>query len=441
MKGKLFLFSHQFKNKKRMKISEPKLFISGLLMVVLFSMCSKKDDNTGTETENKNPTASLSISPNSGTLETDFVLDASASTDPETSSDKLEVKWDWEGDGTWDTDYSDVKKVSRKYTATGTFFPEVMVKDEEGLTSKGIGLITVNGGGGTAPSATISVSPGNGNTETLFSFDASGSNDLETPNNELQFRWDFDGDGTWDSDFDLNSNSSKTFSTAGSYTAYVEVLDTDNMSDIASITIIVEDAPPVGCPETFTDSRDGKIYKAIEIGDQCWMAENLNVGIMLDGNSNQTNNATLEKYCYDDNQGNCDEYGGLYQWDEMMAFTTEEGATGICPNGWHIPSDVEWQMLEVNMGMSYDEASSTNLRGTDEGTKLKVGGSSGFEGLLAGDRLSGGGFSFIAEYATFSTSSGQSNLAWSRYLFADKEQILRNKFDKTFGYSVRCVKD
>ena len=74
---------------------------------------------------------------------------------------------------------------------------------------------------------------------------------------------------------------------------------------------------------TFTDSRDGKEYKTVKIGEQVWMAENLNF-------------AAEDSKCYEDNASNCDKYGRLYNW---------EMAKEVCPNGWHLPSDAEWQTL------------------------------------------------------------------------------------------------
>jgi hypothetical protein len=66
----------------------------------------------------------------------------------------------------------------------------------------------------------------------------------------------------------------------------------------------------------------GQIYNTVAIGYQCWLKENLNIGTRINGSQNQTDNGIIEKYCYDDNESNCDEYGGLYQWDEMMQYTT-----------------------------------------------------------------------------------------------------------------------
>ena len=92
----------------------------------------------------------------------------------------------------------------------------------------------------------------------------------------------------------------------------------------------------------FIDARNNKLYQTILIGEQCWMKENLNIGEIINGTQEQTNNSIIEKYCHDNIGTNCDIYGGLYQWDEVMQYLTNEGVQGICPQGWHIPTDAEW---------------------------------------------------------------------------------------------------
>jgi len=98
------------------------------------------------------------------------------------------------------------------------------------------------------------------------------------------------------------------------------------------------------------------------IGTQCWFKENLNVGTMINGTHNQTNNSVIEKYCYNNLTSNCDIYGGLYQWGEMVQYLNGTSNTttwnppptgnvqGICPTGWHIPKDAEWTVLTTYLG-------------------------------------------------------------------------------------------
>ncbi|MBK7175282.1 MAG: hypothetical protein IPH84_19155 [Bacteroidales bacterium] len=121
------------------------------------------------------------------------------------------------------------------------------------------------------------------------------------------------------------------------------------------------------CGQPIIDSRDGKEYNTVLIDSQCWLAENLNIGTRINGSDNQTNNGVIQKYCMNDLESNCSIYGGLYQWDEMMNYTSSSSANpsgrqGICPEGWHIPSLNELcQMqtfLDPTMLCSTDDANS-----------------------------------------------------------------------------------
>ena len=105
---------------------------------------------------------------------------------------------------------------------------------------------------------------------------------------------------------------------------------------------------------------DGKTYKTIKIGTQTWMAENLN-------SSNHNNGAS---YCYDNDSNSCDKYGRLYTWEAAVEM-------GQKIDGWHLPTDEEWQVLEKELGMPPFELDNERLRGAIEGvgTKLKEGGS------------------------------------------------------------------
>jgi len=213
------------------------------------------------------------------------------------------------------------------------------------------------------------------------------------------------------------------------------------------------------CGNPITDSRDSKTYNTVLIGSQCWFAQNLNVGTRINGSQNQTNNGIIEKYCYSDNESNCDVYGGLYQWNELMNYTTSSnsnpsGRQGICPTGWHVPSDAEWCQMEIFLDATV-VCENTGWRGTDAGGKMKETGtthwsspntgatnSSGFTALPGGLRGSGGGFVYLADDAYFwSAAESSSASAWSRYLDYNLAQVRRNYNDKTYGFSGRCVKD
>jgi uncharacterized protein (TIGR02145 family) len=197
---------------------------------------------------------------------------------------------------------------------------------------------------------------------------------------------------------------------------------------------------PGGCPSSATDA-DSNTYTVVELGDQCWLGENLNVGTRINGASDQTDNSTIEKYCYNDLESNCDTYGGLYQWDEAMQYVATESAQGICPAGWHIPSDDDWKTLEMHLGMSQAEADGIGWRGTDEGTKLQSGGSSGLNIPLAGYRSGVGSFDVLGSRAVLWSSSESGTAAWRRNLDSSQPGVNRFAHSQSNGFSLRCVKD
>jgi uncharacterized protein (TIGR02145 family) len=212
----------------------------------------------------------------------------------------------------------------------------------------------------------------------------------------------------------------------------------------------------VNCGDYFIDSRDGKEYNTVLIGNQCWMRENLNIGTMINGSNNQTDNGSIEKYCYDDDASNCDTYGGLYQWNEMMQYVTTEGVQGICPDGWHIPTDTEWKILEGELGMSTSDANITGWRGNTQGSMLAGNGylwidgsmdsnadftKSGFTALPAGYRNTNGSFGNFTYNALFWSSSEDGPDAWRRGLGYNNAQVSRNLDTQAYGFSVRCARD
>lgn len=177
----------------------------------------------------------------------------------------------------------------------------------------------------------------------------------------------------------------------------------------------------------------------LTIGSQRWAKANLNVGTMVTGVTAQTNNSSIEKYCYSSSESNCTTYGALYQWDEAMGYTNTEGAQGICPAGSHIPSDNDWKIMEVALGMTQAAADMTGGRGTDQGTQLKSGGSSGLNLPFAGYRNTDGSFGNLSSSAYLWSSSESGSNAWNRGLDASSSVGRGATNLKTFGFSVRCL--
>jgi len=234
------------------------------------------------------------------------------------------------------------------------------------------------------------------------------------------------------------------------------------------------------CFEWWDASRSTWI--TMSCGCQFWMAANMNVGTRIDGTSEQDDGSVVEKYCYNDVEANCDIYGGLYQWAEAMQIdytynTTDyptdytcdpcgsSGRQGICPSGYHIPTDLEWSRYEYCVESSISPTGSTSLstfqnntgwRGSTDnagpGAKMKVTSSnspswdgtnaSGFAALPAGYRNTDGSFNFLGSDAYFwSASERPSTNAWNRSLDSGYSQSHRSYYYKKYGFSVRCLKN
>jgi len=178
----------------------------------------------------------------------------------------------------------------------------------------------------------------------------------------------------------------------------------------------------------------------ITVGTQRWARKNLNVGTLTATLTASSDNGIVEKYCFLHNESNCTSYGALYQWNEVMNWTTAEGAQGICPLGSHIPSDNDWKILEMHLGMSQATADLEFWRGTNQGTQLKVGGASGLEIPLAGFRYPNGSAYGNQTIVTLLWSSTESTTnAWLRGLFNSNTNIERVVDNKDYGYSARCL--
>jgi uncharacterized protein (TIGR02145 family) len=190
------------------------------------------------------------------------------------------------------------------------------------------------------------------------------------------------------------------------------------------------------CPPTV--NYEGKVYNTVVIGNQCWLKENLDVGVMIQGNQNQTNNGVIEKYCYGNNANNCNQYGGLYQWSEAMQYADTAGARGICPEGWHIPTREEFETLT-----SFIDCDGNALKAIGQGIGGGAGtNTSGFSAMMGGRRYSVGTFGSSGSLSVFWTSTAFSEFyGIYLHLYSTGKNVGLPDLARGYGYSIRCIKD
>lgn len=240
------------------------------------------------------------------------------------------------------------------------------------------------------------------------------------------------------------------------------------MSDLLSLLSVFGscESQAFACGEPV--SYQGDEYATVLIGEQCWFAENLRNSVYNNGDSIPSNlddatwgNLTsggVATYgedggCGDDSPdiNACDplqseaEYGHLYNWHAVI------DPRGLCPDGWHIPSDEEWMILELALGMDELQVGNTGWRGSDQGMEMKAefGWSnegngtnvSGFRGLPGGYRGISGYFYGAGSRGDWWTSSADSSGAWSRQLSSNYTDFFRGSITPQDGFSVRCIYD
>jgi uncharacterized protein (TIGR02145 family) len=214
-----------------------------------------------------------------------------------------------------------------------------------------------------------------------------------------------------------------------------------------------EGIPCPGVPYIYYKSLK---YHTVQIGTQCWLKEYLNVGTMIPASMDMTDNGVLEKYCYDDDTLSCNYWGALYQWNEIMKYTIINGTQGICPYGWHIPTDEEIKQLEGYVDSFYPigdpEWDRNGPRGFDVGLNLKskTGWNSlnngldkyGFAAYPTGFRTYYGNWQDWGLSSGYWSSTGDSVGAYTRVLLDEiYYQQKRNAHVTNLGFSVKCLKD
>src|SRR5690606_24990583 len=190
------------------------------------------------------------------------------------------------------------------------------------------------------------------------------------------------------------------------------------------------------CPTTVSDV-DGNVYPTVKIGGKCWMKENLNT-------TKDASGSGITRHCYENNSQNCDNSGGLYTWNTAMNGASSSNAIpsnvlGICPTGWHLPSDAEWCDFETILGLQ--NACATNFfRGEPLGTELKAAtpvwngtDTHGFSAIESGWGNSVGGWPSADFVGFWSSTENSANLAnaWFRALAETNDGVNRNSNTKT----------
>ncbi len=200
--------------------------------------------------------------------------------------------------------------------------------------------------------------------------------------------------------------------------------------------------------DTITDARDGNSYKVLTIGNQTWFAQNL---AYLPAVCPENGICDYKIYDYDGNSvdeakqtENYRNYGVLYKY---------KAALDACPQGWHLPTDKEWMVLEMQLGMLKEEAIKRRTRSKNVGKLLKStngwiqnGNGTNASGLNMQPAGYHGGdgseFGSINVYASFWTATATDDQkAYGRFLYYAKHGVFRHVWAQSYGFSVRCVKD
>ena len=281
---------------------------------------------------------------------------------------------------------------------------------------------------------------------------------------------DSDGDGVWDSQDLCTNPDACNFQSAptaqclfndaiGVCGGYCEIdSDNDGICDFDE------------CGQPF--SYYGFDYATVLIGEQCWFVENLRTLSYSNGESIPSNltddewstttegassvfgltGSSCSSHVVDgaypcNSSDNAEDYGLLYNWYAV------NDDRGLCPTNWRIPTELDWQFLELELGMDPADLELIQWRGTDQGTQMKAeqgwnlsgdgSNSSGFTGKPGGYRQGTTGSFFTAGLAGYWWTSTESSASssWWRYLSSTDEGVWRNSLNKRSGMSIRCIQD
>jgi uncharacterized protein (TIGR02145 family) len=212
------------------------------------------------------------------------------------------------------------------------------------------------------------------------------------------------------------------------------------------------------CPGTPSVVYEGKTYPTVQVGTQCWLGKNLNVGTKIDVTKDQTKNGIIEKYCQGGLESNCDIYGGLYNWGETVNYLNGANNTtnwnpvptgpvqGLCPNGWHVPTLTEWDILvaylgQATAGAKMKEPSYNHWNAPNKDANNIT----NWTGLGSGNRWPSGTYNNFKTYETYWTvTAGTTNVNTDVFYGGLSFSIpnpTRGESYKNNSSSIRCIKN
>lgn len=383
--------------------------LSLLLFIILVS-CSK---------ENTKPVASFTIDPGTGNDQTAFFFDASNSSDLETKSEELEIIWDWEGDDEFDSQYTTRKTADHKFSP-GEYMVTLVVKDLRGLTDTTMLALQV-ASSNLAPEIPENPKPAQNGED--YGINLNLSWDCTDPDGDMVLYNIYFGSTNPPEEFRL-SHAQTSFNPGKleyKSTYYWKVIARDIKGNVTEGPVWQFSTLNLSF-EDMTDSRDSQVYSTVQIGNQWWMAENLNY-------------SAEESFCYQDTPENCDRYGRLYTWDVAMT---------VCPEGWHLPSKAEFEQMINQLGGS--EEAGGKLKDYENGfwrsPNTDASNLYGFGALPAGRRYDHGLYTGSGYYAQFySSDEYNDNEAYNLTIGYDYSNAFLYNYKKKYAISVRCVKN
>ena len=270
------------------------------IFAFLIVSCAKEEDDTPANTA---PVASFTVDPPSGNTQTQFLLDASASSDKETPSEELLVRWDGNDDGIWESDYSTLKTAQVTFDSEGTYTIRLEVKDAGGLTGTTTRQVTV--GSNLAPDAPANPNPENAATDIPInvSLQWTASDPDQDPITFDVYFGNVQNPPLVSQGISANSYDPGIMANVTTYYWKIVVHDDHSNSTEGEVWSFTTTAAAFSCGDVITDPRNGETYPTVQIGDQCWMAKNMNIGDPVKSHHNRGINIPI---------GNTRHYRGIH---------------------------------------------------------------------------------------------------------------------------------